>query len=172
MVHEIHLEQKMYNIWRPSYVRNRSNFANRIKYFRERWANAQKPRDRQAVISNFNREYGSWLKKVHSEHMKRKREESEFFEKIRQAKRQGPAAEERVIAQYNKKSPPRVSKSAPLPRSGGKRNTLNLRKYMAARNLAKMRRNLMTEKRNLEAKRNNLERQITLVINRIRELPF
>lgn len=169
MVHEIHLEKKMYNIWRPSYVRNQSNFANRIKYFRERWSNAQKPKDRQNVIANFNREYSAWLKKVHAEHMKRKREESEFFEKIRQAKRQGPQAEERVLAQYNKKSPPRVS---PSPRSGKKRNTTNLRKYMAARNLAKIRRNLMAEKRNLEAKRNNLERQITLVINRIRELPF
>lgn len=171
MVHEIHLEKKMYNKWRPSYVRNQSNFANRIEYFRERWSNTQTPAQRKAVIMNFNKEYSSWLKKVHAEHLKRRREESEFFEKIRQAKRQGPGAEERVISQYNKKSP-KVSKSAPPPRSGGKRNTTNLRKYMAARNLAQIRKNLMAEKRNLEAKRNNLERQINSIINRIRELPF
>ena len=168
MVHELHLGKKMYNTWRPSYVRNQSNFANRIAYYKKLFSNTKTPAQRQAVIVNFDKEYNSWLKKVHDEHMIRKREESKFFEKIRQAKRQGPAAEQRVLAQYNKTT----TRSAPSPRSGKKRNTLNLRKYMAARNLLKMRTNLMTEKRNLEAKRNNLERQINLVINRIRELPY
>lgn len=165
---------KTYNSWRPSYVRNQSNFANRIAHYRKLWRGATTANQRKTVAANFNKEYNAWLKKVHSENVRRRREEAAFFNKIRKAKRQGPEAEEQVLAEYGvvpNKPSERVSRTAPTPRSGRKRNTFNLRKFMAARNLAQRRENLMTQKRNLEAKRNNLERQINAVINKIRELP-
>jgi hypothetical protein len=175
MVHEAHLEPSTHNRWRPTYVRNQKNFANRIEHFRKLWAQARTPNQYKAIASNFNKEYNAWIAKVHAENVKRRREESDFFAKITRAKRQGPASEERVLAAYGaslkRKSPTRVSKSAPPERSGKRRNTSSLRKSIAARSLVQRRKNLMAEKKNLEAQRNNLERRIDAIINKLRELP-
>lgn len=186
MVHEFYLEAKL-NSWRPEYVRNERNFSNRINHFRQKWKSVRhKPNDNKEkikVITNFNNEYSAWLTKVRKANAERRKKERNFFNKITTAKRQGPNAVERVLAEYNVSPPKRqstpvvprrsssVAKRSPPKRSGKPRNTGNLRRNIAQRNLTQLRNSLFTELRALEAKRNNLEREINRVVKNIGKLP-
>jgi hypothetical protein len=64
-----------------------------------------------------------------------------------------------------------VARTPSPKRSGKKRNTKNLRKMIAHRNLSQMKANLMAQKAALERDRNNLETKIFAIIRKIGELP-
>jgi hypothetical protein len=177
--------------WRPKYVRNGgpTNFANRVKAYRKAWnaapeKAAERKRHHAKVARNFGFEYENWIRKVKAEKVEENKKTNNFRKELLEAKRSGnQAAVNAVLKKYNvpRGSAARVSFSprpasvaaspAPGRRPGARRNTTNLRKAMAHRNLTRAKNALMAAKANLENKRNNLERQITNIIYKIRELP-
>jgi hypothetical protein len=177
------------NKWRPKYVRDVKNFANKVNAARAEWRKAwNKPNLRRAIAKNFSKNYSAWLTKVKTINAQEKKQISNFYKEITEAKRSGnKAALNAVLAKYNvpkgsfgRASPPRTASPrrsasvarSPVPaRSGKRRNTTNLRMNMARRNLAAAKNSLFRMKAELEAKRNNLERQISNIIYKIRELP-
>ena len=160
--------------WRPQYVRNRSNFLNKITSYRSRWRSASTA-NRPGIESNFTRNYKAWLAKVKKANTERRKANQELFEKIRQAKKAGNSA---ALARLLEKtpSPPKKVSSAPArlsapARSGEKRNSHSLLKSIHAKRLRKAKQNLRSKIDALEAQRNNLERQINALRREIRSLP-
>jgi hypothetical protein len=165
-----------------------TNFTSTIQNYREKYAKApQGSAEERKVVANFNKAYGAWMTKVKNEHAKRRATESAFFKNLIAARKSGNAAAvSAVLAKYSNAaaaaSPRRISasparqrtpvaRSASPKRSGKKRNTKNLRKAMAHRNLSRMKANLMAQKAALESERNKLETQIFALIRKIGELP-
>jgi hypothetical protein len=166
-----------------------SNFENTIKNYREKYGKApQGSANERKVVANFNKAYGAWMAKVKNENAKRRAREGAFFKNLTAARKSGnSAAVKAVLARYSNAaataspragsaSPARqrsspVARSASPKRSGKKRNTGNLRKAMAHRNLSQLKANLMAQKAALESERNKLETQIFVLIRKIGELP-
>lgn len=179
--YEYYLRQPASNAsWRPSFIRNMSNFENTIQNYREKYGKApQGSANKRKVVANFNKAYGSWLTRVKNENAKRRDREGAFFKNLTAARKSGnSAAVKAVLSRYSNAaaSPPRrrsspVARSASPKRSGKRRNTGNLRKAMAHRNLTQLKANLMAQKAALEFERNKLETQIFTLIRKIGELP-
>jgi len=183
MTYEYYLKRSN-GSWRPSFVRNMSNFANTIQNYRARYAKAPggSASERQ-IVTNFNKAYGEWIAKVNA---KRRAKESAFFKNLSAARKTGNSAAINVVmAKYAASSPARrasvsprragsssVARSASPKRSGKNRNTGNLRKMMAHRNLSRTKANLMAQKEALEAERNKLETKIFALIRKLGELPY
>lgn len=174
--------------WRPAFVRNRTNFASTIQNYRERYRKApQGSTEKRKVVANFNKAYGAWMTKVKNENAKRRAHESAFFKNLSAARKSGNAAAvSAVLARYSNAVPaasPRrtsasparqrtpVARSVSPKRSGKRRDSGNLRKAMAHRNLSRLKANLMAQKAALEVERNRLETQIFTLIRKIGELP-
>lgn len=173
--------------WRPSFVKNMSNFQSTIQNYRKQYREANTKAAEGRVVANFSKAYGAWIAKVKNENAKRRAQETAFFKNLTAAKKSGNAAAVgAVMAKYNngtasRRSPARqssparqrstVARSASPKRSGKTRNTGNLRKDMARRNLSQMKANLMAQKAALESERNKLETQIFTLIRKIGELP-
>lgn len=190
MTYEFYLRRPSTNSsWRPAFVRNLTNFANKIENYREKYAKAPEgSAAERKIVENFNKAYGAWMAKVKNENAKRRASERAFFNNLRTARKSGNAAAvNAVLAKYTngKASPPRrtsasprratsapVARSAPPERSGKKRNTSNLRKHLAHSKLSQMKANLMTQKAALERERNNLETKIFAIIRKLGELPY
>jgi hypothetical protein len=187
--YEFYLKRPANNIsWRPAFVRNMTNFANTIKTYREKYAKApQGSAEERKVVANFNKAYGAWITKVKNENARRRAQESAFFKNLTAARKSGNAAAvSAVLAKYSNAaaaasprrasaSPARrrspVAREPPPKRSGEQRNTRNLRKALAHRNLSRLKANLMAQKAALEVERNRLETQIFALIRQIGELP-
>lgn len=185
--YEFYLKRPANNFsWRPSYVRNMTNFANTIKSYRKKYLEA--PRGSTAerkVVANFNKAYTEWMAKVKSENEKRRRTERAFFNNLTAAKKSGNAAAvNAVLARYangggssarnvaaaaRQRSP--VARRPSPSRSGKQRNSVNFRKAMANRNLAMLKAPLLAEKALLENQRNALERRIFEIIRTLGQLP-
>jgi hypothetical protein len=175
--------------WRPKYVRDPKNFANKVNAARAEWRQAwNKPNLRRSIATSFSKNYSAWLAKVKAINAQEKKLTNSFLKELTEAKRSGnKGALNAVLKKYNvprgvsrQASPPRAAtprRSASVARSptsaptGKRRNTTKLRMVMAHRNLAAARNSLFKMKAELEAKRNNLERQISNIIYKIRELP-
>ena len=181
--YEFYLRRPVTNSsWRPAFVRNTSNFTNTVQNYREKYAKAPMgSAEERKVVANFNKAYGAWIAKVKNENVKRRATESAFFKNLSAARKSGNAAAVgAVLAKYanaaavaspaRQRSSP-VARSASPKRSGKKRNSGNLRKAMAHRNLSRMKANLMAQKAALEFERNKLETQIFALIRKIGELP-
>jgi hypothetical protein len=188
MTYEFYLRRPSTNFsWRPSFVRNTANFTNTIQNYREKYAKAPEgSANERQIVANFNAAYNAWLAKVKNENSKRRAKENEFFKNLTAARKSGNAAAvNAVLARYTNggKSParnvavaarqrtPPVARTPSPKRSGKKRNTKNLRKMIAHRNLSQMKANLMAQKAALERDRNNLETKIFAIIRKIGELP-
>jgi hypothetical protein len=183
MTHEIFLKKPYTFIWKPKYVRNAGNFSNVLAGYRSRYAAASRgSAEERKIVSNFNRNYTAWLQKSKEGNNKARKQLGSFRNNLIAARRSGnEAAVQNVLKKYNvsagsvrKASPARrtpVSRSASPQRSGKKRNTSNLRKAMANRNLSQIKANLMAQKAVLESERNKLETQIFAIIRKIGELP-
>lgn len=183
MVHETYLKRSNTS-WRPAYVRNMSNFASTIENYRASYMKAPEgSAEERQVVANFNKAYTAWINKVKAENVKRRATERAFFTNLTAARKTGNStAVKAVLSKYNtsvkRQSPPRAA--APLPRarsaspkrSGKKRNSGNLRKMMARRNLSRVRANLMAQKAELENERNKIETKIFTLIRQIGELPY
>jgi hypothetical protein len=172
--------------WRPSYVRNQKNFANVIAKARAEYAKAPKnSANERKIVANFNKAYSAWVEKVKNENAKRRAAELSLFRNLRAAKKSGNAAAinavlaryanggnspaKRVAAAARQRAP--VARSASPKRSGKRRNSTNLRKAMADRNLAMLKAPLLAEKALLENQRNALERRIFEIIRTLGQLP-
>lgn len=184
--YKYYLERPSNNLsWRPSFVRNMTNFVNTIENYREKYHKAPKGSQKERnVVANFNRDYRAWLVKVKKQNSKRRANEAAFIRNLAAARKSGNAAAiNAVYAKYNRggspsrqRSPARqrnssVARSASPKRSGKKRNTGSLFKEMARRNLSRMKANLMAQKAALESERNKLETQISAITRKIWELP-
>lgn len=183
MTHEFHLKRPVSNTsWRPAYVRNLTNFANTMKNYRERYQKAREgSAEERQVAANFNRAYSAWIAKVKAENVERRALEREFFRNLTAARRTGNSeAVKAVLARYSNAEAAPAKRQAPAPRarsaspkrSGKNRNSGNLRRMMAQRNLGRIRANLMAQKEALEAERNKLETQIFALIRKLGELPY
>lgn len=190
MTYEFYLRRPATNFsWRPSFVRNMSNFTNKIQNYREKYAKAQEgSANERQIVANFNKAYSAWIAKVKNENSKRRARESEFFKNLAAARKTGNAAAvNAVMAKYSngKVATPRrgsasprragsasVARSASPKRSGKQRNTSNLRKQMAHNKLSQTKANLMAQKAALESERNKLETKIFAIIRKLGELPY
>ena len=183
MTYEFYLRRPSTNFsWRPSFVRNMKNFTNTIQNYRQKYAKAPEgSAEERKVVANFNKAYSEWVAKVKNENAKRRSSEKAFFNNLRAAKKTGNvAAINSVVSKYStgKASPARRGSASParrpttVARSGKKRNTSNLRKMMAQRNLSRTKSNLMAQKAALEKERNNLETKIFAIIRKLGELPY
>ena len=186
MTHEAFLKKPYTLYWKPKYVRNAGNFTNVLAGYRERYAAANSGSAvERRIVANFNRNYTAWIQKAKEENNKARKKLGSFRNNLIAARRSGnEAAIQAVMQKYNvsagsgsvrKASPARrtsVSRSAPPQRSGKQRNTGNLRKMMARRNLSLIKANLMAQKAVLERERNNLETKIFALIRKIGELPY
>jgi hypothetical protein len=186
MAYEYYLKRNNTS-WRPSYVRNQKDFANVIENYRSKYFKAARGSEaKRMIVANFNKAYNSWIVKVKNENTKRRAKESAFFANLRAAKKSGNAAAinavltryanggnspVRSVAAAAARQRPSVARLTSPKRSGKKRNTGNLRKAMANRNLNMLKSNLMAQKAALEYERNKLETQIFTLIRKIGELP-
>ena len=185
MTYEYYLKRPSSNFsWRPSFIKNMTNFTNKIENYRKRYVKAPEgSANERKIVANFNNAYSAWLVKVKNENAKRRAKENAFFKNLTNARRSGNAgAIAKVMAKYEKgvvspraalvarRTP--VAHSASPQRSGKKRNTGNLRKMMAHRNLSRMKANLMTQKAALESERNKLETKIFAIIRKLGDLPY
>jgi hypothetical protein len=163
-----HFLNKTNSSWRPEYVRNQTNFANKITAYRSNWKAATTKAIRNSIESNFKRNYTTWLTRVKKENVARRRNEQKLLNSLRTVKNKSSVS--KLLKQYNN-SHSAPAYAPPSPRAKGKKPQ-SLMKSMHAARLVKMKSNLKEKIRNLEARRNNLERQISLVVNELRSLPY
>jgi len=152
--------------WRPEYVRNQSNFSNKIKEYRTLWRASTNAASRNSIERNFKRNYSEWLIKVKKANTDLRREHQKFLNNIRSAKNKNA-----VLGKYNRpqSAPARVE----VPRSARRvQKPKSLLRSIHNTLLLKMKNNLREKIRNLESKRDNLEKQIGLVLDELRSLPY
>lgn len=160
----IHFLKKNNTSWRPSYVRNYSDFTNTVASYRSKWRDSNR-NSRSKIETNFKKKYNSWLAKVRQMDAEKRKTNQYLFEKIRQARKTGNNS---LLSRLLNKTPSRLSAPA---RSGKSRDTKSLFKKMHNARLRGIKNDMRSRINALELQRNNLERQINSIRVQLRELP-